>query len=43
MVSHARFFDVTMLNLASEEDDELRKKGLGKDGEPHRVQVVLYW
>ncbi len=35
------FFDVTTLSFASENDDELRKKGFSKDGKPHRVQVVL--
>ena len=35
------FFDVTTLSFATENDDELRKKGFSKDGKPHRVQVVL--
>ena len=35
------FFDVTTLAFAREEEDDLRKKGYGKDGTPHRVQVVL--
>ncbi len=35
------FFDVTTLSFASENDDELRKKGFSKDGKPHRMQVVL--
>ena len=35
------FFDVTTLSFASENDDEIRKKGFSKDGKPHRVQVVL--
>ena len=35
------FFDVTSLSFASEQVDELRRKGFSKDGKPHRVQVVL--
>ena len=35
------FFDVTTLSFASEQSDELRKKGFSKDGKPHKVQLVL--
>ena len=35
------FFDVTTISFASEQQDELRRKGWSKDGKPHRVQVVL--
>ena len=35
------FFDVTTISFASEQEDELRRKGWSKDGKPHRVQVVL--
>ncbi len=35
------FFDVTTLSFASENSDELRKKGYSKDGKPQRVQVDL--
>ncbi len=35
------FFDVTTLSFASENSDELRKKGYSKDGKPQRIQVVL--
>ena len=35
------FFDVTTLSFASENSDELRKKGYSKDGKPQRVQVAL--
>ncbi len=34
-------FDVTTLSFASENSDELRKKGYSKDGKPQRVKVVL--
>ncbi len=34
-------FDVTTLSFASENSDELRKKGYSKDGKPQRVQVDL--
>ena len=35
------FFDVTTLSFASEQADDLRKKGFSKDGKPQKVQVVL--
>lgn len=35
------FFDVTTLSFASEQSDELRKKGFSKDGKPKKVQLVL--
>ena len=35
------FFDVTTDALASEVEDDLRKKGDSKDGKPHRLQAVL--
>ena len=35
------FSDVTTISFASEQQDELRRKGWSKDGKPHRVQVVL--
>ena len=35
------FFDVTTLSFASEQSDELRKKGFSKDGKPHKVVLAL--